>query len=300
MRKPDRSSCWAKLLRRAAAATPMLALALLPSQNAAAATIGVLTAYYYDAFPGGGSGGFVPGGATSVVPSQGASESFGSTALGGSAAADFLALRTGAFATATATHICQCLQVGAGITMFAVSQDVLHPAAGATTMSVTLSVSGTNLGTRSGTAGSLPVSARTVLNVVTFDPSVIQDVDTTGPVFGAQFRRQDVFANNVSFPLTLTVPVASASGVGVWIELISVAEGTVLTGSFSAVTDFTSTLQITGIELLDANGQPLANPTLTADSGTLYPLLGVAEPHAAWLLGLAAFALASRARRNQR
>ncbi|HEU4429254.1 MAG TPA: hypothetical protein VFT98_10915 [Myxococcota bacterium] len=280
-------------VRRLAALTSLLAIPLLSTQ-AHGATIGVLTGYNYS-FTGGGSP-FVAGGETTVLPSQGTSTADGSTALGGSAAADFIALRAGAFATGTATHVCQCISMGAQVNMFAVSQDILHPAAGATTMSITLSVSGTNLATLTGAAGPLAVSARTSLNVVTFDPSAIEDVDTTGPVTGLQFFRHETFANNVSFPRTLTVPVTSASGVGVWLELISVAEGSVVAGSFQATTDFTATVRIIAIELFDANGQPLANPTLTSDSGTLYPLVGVAEPHAAWLLGLGAFVVASRPR----
>jgi len=284
-------------VRRLAALTSLLAIPLLATQ-AYGATIGVLTGYNYS-FTGGGSP-FVAGGATLVLPSQGTSTPDGSTSLGGSAAASFLALQSGAFATGTATHVCQCMSQGAQVNMFAVSQDVLHPAAGATTMSITLSVSGTNLATRTGNVGPLAVSARTSLNVVAFDPSVIKDVDTTGPVTGRTFFTHQAFSANVSTSLTLTVPVTSASGVGLWLELISVAEGSVVTGSFQAITDFTSTVQITGIQLFDANGQPLANPTLTSGSGTLYPLVGVAEPHAAWLLGLGAFVIAGRARAARR
>jgi len=287
-----------RLRGRALSLAASISLLVLPlvSTRAHAATIGVLSGFSYS-FTGGSSP-FVSQGATSTIPDQGfSSPGAGDGAFGGVAMADFLALRTGGHVSGTANHVCQCIQIGAEVDLFAVSQDILHPAAGATTMSITLSVSGTNSGIGPTSPGTLLTDARTVLNVVGFDPASAIDVDTTGPVVGRTFFRQQAYrAVMVNQQLILTLPVTSASGVGLWIELISVAQGSAVAGSFQAITDFTSTVQITGIQLFDASGQPLANPTLTADSGTLYPLLGVAEPHAAWLLGAAGLAYAMRRR----
>jgi hypothetical protein len=48
--------------------------------------------------------------------------------------------------------------------------------------------------------------------------------------------------------------------------------------SFSGSSSFIDTAAITSVSVLDANHQAVGDPTLLADSGTLYPLLGVAPP----------------------
>jgi hypothetical protein len=46
--------------------------------------------------------------------------------------------------------------------------------------------------------------------------------------------------------------------------------------TFTGSSDFSHTAVLNSVRLLDENHQPVANPTLVAESGTIYPLAGVA------------------------
>ena len=79
------------------------------------------------------------------------------------------------------------------------------------------------------------------------------------------------------------------------------AGGVLANGTLKAEANFLSTVTLTGIRILDANGNPITTFQLTSGSGQQYTAAGaVPEPAAAALLGggLLTLALASRRRRR--
>ena len=70
----------------------------------------------------------------------------------------------------------------------------------------------------------------------------------------------------------------------------SLADG----GTYSGVSDFSATLSLTAIQVLDANGNPVSGVTVTSASGTKYPVNPTPEPATVAALGLGALACVRR------
>ena len=59
---------------------------------------------------------------------------------------------------------------------------------------------------------------------------------------------------------------------------VDLTDGSIPDGSnISSMAQFSDTLTLTGIEVVDANGNPVSGVTITSDSGTSYPM-DVPEP----------------------
>ena len=255
----------------------LVGVACLVCGQAVAAPIGFATAVFYE-FPGGF--GRVEGTNSAIVPNQSFTfPDVGSGAIGGNAAASYLSLGTSAFSTATSSN--PCCSNGATVRSDAVAQEILTPGAvglsgGTGFMSIGFKITGKNLATVIN-PGPLATSARAVVNVEAGpDFANGNPVGTTGP-FPSSVYGHNVFDaleyNGSAF--TVNVPISFDTPIVTWIQLLSVAEGSVTDGGlYSATSSFHTTLVLDSIRLLDSALQPVANPSLVSASGTVYPLVG--------------------------
>ena len=277
------------------------ALGLLHAGTAHAMTVGVATAINFE-YTGGVRDHRESESAVTELPNTGfAIPDIGSGALSAMGQATHLTLAASAAFTAAASSLCECIGVGGHARGYAVSQDVFTPSGGtagqAGTLRIVLRVSGTNAASSdNGVASGL--SARAVLNVSTLPAAIAGPLVTTtapGPLL------QQLFTSNVvsGAPASFDLPIVFGTSQLLWLELIAIAEGAVTTGSFAATSDFSQTVEFQSLQLLDAQGVPVANPSLDALSGTEYPLSGVPEPSSALLavVGIIGLGCAKRLRR---
>jgi hypothetical protein len=144
-------------------------------------------------------------------------------------------------------------------------------------------VDGTNSGT--GALADLGVT-------VDANPSEAFFAGDIGP-FAADWVTQEYAINGVT-PQQINVQFSDQ----VVFDTVALTDGQNYTG----VSDFSSTLKLTGIEVVDADGNPVSGWTVTSASGTRYPLAAATpEPGVTALLlslGLPASFLALRRRRR--
>ena len=105
-------------------------------------------------------------------------------------------------------------------------------------------------------------------------------------------------------PFQVEIPITFGQPIDVVFELFSTTgarfDHTVVV-NFDGSSDFFDTAQITSIDLLDANHQPISSPGLLATSGTIYPLNGtsaIPEPNSLLFL-LSSAALLFTVRRKK-
>lgn len=259
------------------AATLAIFCGCLLNGQAAASPIGFATAILYEHPVGGGQ---IDGTSAAILPPQSFTfPGVGSGSLGGNAIASYLSLGSSAFSTATSSN--PCCSNGATVTAYAVTQDVLSASAsGMTGLSGFLSfgfrISGTNLATAI-KPGPLATAARSVVNVMS-GPDLVNanPVNITGPDMGAVYGHVTFGAAEYQgSAFTVNVPIHYGTPVVTWIQLLSVAEGSAADGGiYEAVSDFDTTLTLDSVRLLDAAMQPVSNPVLVSQSGTIYPLAG--------------------------
>jgi len=288
---------------RAAKAAAILAAALVLATFAAtpapAVQYGVVTAFTYStpsqSTPTVETGGFA------TVGGLGFSSPNGEGDLGGQAAAELHAVVASSFGEATATHVCQCIQQGVEIIMTAVAQDVVTANGGVPgaigRMRATYWVSGGSIATMGGTSGSLPMSSRGQFNLFSFDPTQAGDgVISTEPPGAGLAGAELLQTGQTNHPSTIDVPIRFGTPIGIRLKLISRSQGSVVQGSFSGQN--AHSVRLLTVQLFDANGDPIANPSLTTASGV--PIAVVPEPSFAAGLAAAIASLAVGGRRRVR
>ena len=199
---------------------------------------------------------------------------------GASAVADYLSLGT------AATASWQSNLPGGSISASATAQatDVITTGGGNPGdlgyLQFQFAISGTNLTTLTGFTGTSVADSFTNLIVCDFNPLFLPiAIGCPGPAPLAIFHFGALSYSNL--PVQVDVPIHFDVPWGVFFELYSTTGATIdprFVVSFSGASSFIDTAKITSVSVLDANLQPIANPTLVADSGTLYPLLGAAPP----------------------
>lgn len=203
---------------------------------------------------------------------------------GASAVASYLSLGT------SATASWQSDFTGGGISASATAQsaDVLTVGGGNPGdlgyLQFQFDINGTNTSILTGANGSIGTSfgnSFTNLIVCDFNP-ILLPIAIGCPPPGVPIALDHFDANQVlHVPVQVDVPIHFDVPSGVFFELYSTTGAGIdpnLVVSFSGSSSFIDTAQITSVSVLDANLQAIANPTLVADSGTLYPLLGAAPP----------------------
>src|SRR5690348_3565233 len=200
---------------------------------------------------------------------------------GASAVADYLSLGTAASASWQSDF------PGGSISASATAQsaDVLTVGGGTpgdlAYLQFQFAISGSNLTTLTGFTGTSVADSFTNLIVCNFNP-IFLPIAIGCPYPGAPeaIFHFDALSYS-SLPVQVDVPIHFDVPWGVYFELYSTTGATIdpsFVVSFSGSSSFIDTAKITSVSVLDANLQPIANPTLVADSGTLYPLLGAAPP----------------------
>ena len=279
------------LLLFAVTAVPRLAFALPFGQD-------TLIIYEYT---GGGAPVNLYGSPSQVLPSQGFSvPDSGSGSFGGSADAGPLTLRTGAFVNAIGNNQCKCVGMGAYVNTRAVTQDsftisqlVGVPGFLAYDLEVSGSAAGTTTGNGKFTAG--PIGSIRV-NAGAFIPSGV----TALGLGGANYSPPDIIFSSASLVTThyrIEVPIGVGLPITVWLALSSIVEGGASDGTVAGFSDYTSTLHIRSLTVLDTQHQPMPDAVITALSGTVYP---APEPPVVALAFVALFALVAARRRVTR
>jgi hypothetical protein len=201
----------------------------------------------------------------------------------GSAAAEahssYLSLGTYALFTTFNTMPTQISEAGA----FAMAQmeDVVTPTGGVTgqpgLMIFTFEVSGTNTSMLSGDAlvGKTSFGTSTVVQGCNVPPIAVTPLP-----FNACTSSAETFdgASYSHVPVTFSFGIVYGDQTAVVFSMNSqtgVRFDPTHAISFSGVTDFLHTMNLTSVELLDQNGQQITNGTLLAESGTIYPIAGV-------------------------
>jgi hypothetical protein len=199
---------------------------------------------------------------------------------GASAVADYLSLGTSASASWKSDF------PGGGLSASATAQsaDVLTVGGGnpgdLAFLRFQFAISGTNSTILTGFTGTSSADSFTNLVVCNFNPILLPiAIGCPGPAPEAIFHFDALNYSNL--PVQVDVPIHFDVPWGVFFELYSTTGAVIdpnFVVSFSGSSSFIDTAKITSVSVLDANLQPIADPTLVADSGTLYPLLGASSP----------------------